>query len=115
VGYIQGDDSLIGPVGASTKSKFTNISASLAPAVQGTAAYTLTAFTRSGREIASNSVIVTQDTGEPGTEPFGYFTVALGPLPTRAGSFRISNRFIRSSYSHITLIDFGVASLSWSG
>jgi hypothetical protein len=115
VGYVQGDDALLGPVAGSIRSKFTRLSASFAPTVQGTAEYTLTAFARAGREIASNSVTVTQDTGDPASGPFGYVVIDLGPLASKASSFRLHNRFIRSSFSHISQIDFGVAAFTWTG
>lgn len=114
VGYIQGDEALIGPVAGATKRTFTNISASFAPAGQGTAIYTLTAF-KGKRPIASSSVSVTQDTGDPGTGPFGYEAISLEGLPRKADSFRLSNTFVRSSYSHITMIEFGTASITLSG
>jgi hypothetical protein len=114
VGYIQGDDALIGPVAGSTSRKFSSISARFAPALQGTAAYTLTVYKGSGRTIASNSMIVTQDTGEPQSGQWGYVTIALDGLPNEAKSFRLSNTFVRSSYSHITQIEFGVASITYS-
>ena len=114
VGYVQGDEALIGPVAGATKRTFTNISASFAPAGQGTAIYTLTAF-KGKRPIDSKSVSVTQDTGDPGTGPFRYEAISLESLPRKADSFRLSNTFVRSSYSHITLIEFGTASITLSG
>jgi hypothetical protein len=114
VGYIQGDESLVAPVEGTADDKFTSISASVAPATQGTADYTLTALDNSGRTISSKTVRVTQDTGDPETGPWGYVTIELGPLSKKASSFHISNSFIRSSHSHITQIEFGVASIALS-
>ena len=114
VGYIQGDEALLAPVAASAADKFTSISALLAPAAQGTAVYTLTAIASSGVPLASNSLTVTQDEGDPLTSPFGYVTIELSNVPKKARSFTISNRFVRSSYPHITQIEFGVAEISFS-
>jgi hypothetical protein len=41
--------------------------------------------------------------------------ISLEGLPRKADSFRLSNTFVRSSYSHITLIEFGTASITLSG
>jgi hypothetical protein len=112
VGYVQGDQALIGPVGASVKRGFVSATARFAPSNQGTADYTLAALGSSGRVIASNTVRVTQDTGDPESGPFGYETIALGPLTKRASSFRLSNTFVRSSYPQFTLIDFGVSQIT---
>jgi hypothetical protein len=114
VGYIQGDQALVGPTSGTAKKKFSSISASVAPAIQGTAIYTLAAFESNGGEIASRSVTITQDTGDPETGPWGYVTIDLGPLAKRASSFRISNEFVRSSHSHITQIEFGVSAITLS-
>ena len=114
VGYIQGDQALVGSVAGKTKTKFTNISASFAPAGQGTATYTLTAY-KGGHPIGSNSLTVTQDTGDPQTDPFGYASISLSNLPKQADTFRLSNRFVRSSFPHITVIEFGTSSITVSG
>lgn len=114
VGYIQGDEALIAPVAGTAASKFTSVSVDFAPAFQGTADYTIEAFSSAGRVIGSSTVRATQDTGESETGPWGYVTLQLGPLPKKAGSFRISNSFVRSSFPNITVIDFGVASITLS-
>ena len=114
IGYVQGDDALVGPVAGSAKKKFTSISANFAPAGQGTAVYTLTAY-KGKVAVGSNSVTVTQDSGDPESGPFGYATISLSALPKNADAFRLSNSFVRSSFPHITLIEFGTASISISG
>jgi hypothetical protein len=114
VGYIQGDEALIGPVAGAAASKFTSVSADVAPAFQGTADYTIEALSTSDRVIGSSTVRVTQDTGDAETGPWGYVTLELGPLPKKASSFRISSNFVRSSFPNITVIDFGVASITLS-
>ena len=114
VGYIQGDQALVGPASGTAEKKFTSISASVAPATQGTATYTLTAYKANGKPIASSSATITQDTGDPQTGPWGYTTISLGGLPKKAKSFRLSNSFARSSHSHITQIEFGVSSITLS-
>jgi hypothetical protein len=114
VGYVQGDEALIGPVAGTAASKFTSVSVDIAPAFQGTADYTIEAFSTSDRVIGSRTVRVTQDTEDPETGPFEYVTLKLGSLPKKASSFRISNSFVRSSFPNITVIDFGVASITLS-
>ena len=114
VGYIQGDETLVGPVAGTTASKFTSVSVDIAPAFQGTADYTIEAFSSADRVIGSGTVRVTQDTDDPETGPFGYTTLELNSLPKKASSFRISNSFVRSSFPNITVIDFGVASIKLS-
>jgi hypothetical protein len=113
VGYVQGDEALIGPAGASVKKGLTRVSARVAPSIQGTATYTLAAY-KSSQMIGSRSVTVTQDEGDPATSGFGYFTIELGPLYKKATSFRLSNSFVRSSFSHVTEIQFGLASITLS-
>jgi hypothetical protein len=113
VGYIQGDEALIDGVAGSAKKKFTSISANFAPAAQGTAIYTLTAY-KGKTPVGSNAMTVTQDSGDPETGPFGYETIALEGLPKKADSFRLDNSFVRSSFSHVTLIEFGTASITYS-
>jgi hypothetical protein len=114
VGYVQGDDALIGPVAGRATSKFTSVSAKVAPALQGTADYTIEALSTADRVIGSTTVRVTQDTEDPDTGPWGYVTLELGPLPKKASSLRISNSFVRSSFPHITVIEFGVSSITLS-
>ena len=114
VGFIQGDDALVGPVAGRFTPPVSSLSARLAPAVQGTAEYTLRAFDASGDVVASASVTVTQDTGDPASGPFGYFTIDLGTLPRGAKWFELNNRFVRSSFPHITSIQFGVSDLTYA-
>jgi hypothetical protein len=111
VGYIQGDQALVGDLAGETKKKFSSISASFAPAGQGTARYTLTAY--KGKKLAgSSSITVTQDAGDPASGPFGYETITLGNLAKNADSFRLDNRFVRSSFPDITVIEFGTSSIT---
>jgi hypothetical protein len=110
IGYIQGDQALVGPIAGDVSKKFTTISASVAPTVQGTALYTLSAY-KNSRPIGSSSVPVTQDTGDPASVPFGYTTITLD-LQKKADSFRLSNTFVRSSFPHIALIEFGTSSIT---
>jgi hypothetical protein len=113
VGYIQGDDALVGSIAGDFKPKGSSLSARVAPAAQGTATYTLTALAASDKPIASTSVTVTQDEGDPANSGWGYFDIDLGQLPKRARAFTLTNTFVRSSYPHITTIPFGVSSLSF--
>jgi hypothetical protein len=113
VGFVQGDNALIGPVAGKVRGGFNSLSARVAPGEQGTATYTLTAF-KQGNQIAATSMTVTQDMGDPTTGPFGYFTINIGPLPKKADSFSLSNVFVRSSFLDITVIEFGVSSITFS-
>jgi hypothetical protein len=113
VGFVQGDNALVGPVAGTVKGGFSSLSARVAPAMQGTATYTLTAF-KQGNQIAATSITVTQDEGDPTTGSFGYFTINIGPLPKKADSFSLSNLFVRSSFPGVTLIEFGVSSITFS-
>jgi hypothetical protein len=45
---------------------------------------------------------------------FGNFTLELDILSDEAKSFSVTNRFIRSSFSEITSIPFGISSLEYS-
>jgi hypothetical protein len=117
VGFIQGDDALSSePIGGqSGPIKGTLIppivGLSLRPAAQGTTEYTLTTFDPSGRSIASNSVVVTQDTGDPQTGSAGYFTINIASMSRKAKSFILANRFIRSSFDN-TGIGFGISAIT---
>jgi hypothetical protein len=111
VGYIQGDQALVGDLAAKTKKKFSSISASFAPAGQGTARYTLTAY-KDKKVAGSSSVTVTQDAGDPASSPFGYETITLSNLAKNADAFRLDNTFVRSSFPDITVIEFGTASIT---
>ena len=113
VGFVQGDNALIGPVAGTVKGGFSSLSARVAPAMQGTATYTLRAF-KQGNQIAATSITVTQDEGDSTTGSFGYFTINIGPLPKKADSFSLSNVFVRSSFPGVTLIEFGVSSITFS-
>jgi hypothetical protein len=113
VGYVQGDEAVVGPLAGTFKPKITSLAARFAPAGQGTATYTLSALNPSGRVIGATSVTVTQDTGDPESGPFGYVTIDLGTLSKKAAAFTLTNEFVRSSYPHITLIEFGVSSISF--
>jgi hypothetical protein len=86
----------------------------VAPALQGTANYTLSVFGPTSNLISSTTIQVTEDTGDPNnTFPsvFGYFTISLGTLPQPAFSFSLTNEFVRSSFSN-TSIQFGVSSMT---
>jgi hypothetical protein len=111
VGYIQGDQALVGDLSGTTKKKFSSIAATFAPAGQGTATYTLAAY-KGKALLGSSSVTITQDVGEPASDPFCYETITLGNLDKKADSFRLDNRFVRSSFPDITVIEFGTASIT---
>ena len=113
VGFFQGDNALAGPAAGKVKGGFTSLSAQVAPAMQGTATYTLTAY-KHGKEITATTITVTQDEGDPTTGPPGYFTVSIGPLPKKADTFSLSNEFVRSSFPEHYRIEYGVSSVTFS-
>lgn len=115
---IQGDDALLGetrfgPVKATFTRPISSLSLRVAPALQGTATYVLSAFAGSGKLLATTSVTVTQDFGDPANTGFGYFMVSLTNLPKPAKSFTLDNVFVRSSFSN-TDIPYGVSSISYT-
>jgi hypothetical protein len=114
VGFIQGDEALVGPVAGAFMPPAAGLSVRVAPGLQGTAEYTLTAYDGASRVIALRSVVVTEDTGDPATIFFGYFTLELDVLSDGARYFSLTNRFIRSSFPEITFIPFGISSLTYA-
>jgi len=114
VGFVQGDQSLIGPVAGTFHPAVCSISVRVAPAFQGTAAYTLKAYSASGKVVGSTTMTVTQDMGEVDSGPFGYFVIELSGLSQKAQTFTLENQFIRSSFPQITQISFGVSSITYS-
>ncbi|GJQ60903.1 MAG: hypothetical protein D8M57_15385 [Candidatus Scalindua sp. AMX11] len=112
VGFIQGDETLNGPIGANLTTPVSRLFAEVAPAIQGTAMYTLTVFDDSANIIDSTSLTVTQDTGDSNSGPFGSFTIDLGTIPTAATSFTIENTFIRSSFTNSS-IPYGVSTITF--
>ncbi len=114
VGFVQGDQALIGPVAGTFHPSVCSLSVRVAPAFQGTAAYTLMAYSSSGEVVGSTSVIVTQDSGDPESGLFGYFSIELTNLSQRAQTFTLENQFIRSSFPQNTQISFGVSSITYT-
>jgi hypothetical protein len=88
VGFIQGDEALLGTVQEGIAGTFTppvsSLSARVAPAVQGTFEFTLTALDASSTVVASESVTVI----ESGSG--GYVTIDLGILPAKAKYFTLT-------------------------
>ena len=80
---FQGDEALGGAltVAGVFTAPIIRLSLEAAPAFQGTAEYTLTAFDRAGQVVDSRAVVVTEDEGDPAHQGFGYFTVDPGTLP----------------------------------
>jgi peptidoglycan/xylan/chitin deacetylase (PgdA/CDA1 family) len=113
VGFVQGHNALIGPVAGQVSEGFKSLSAQVVPGYQGTATYTLAAF-QQGKQIAATSITVTQDVGDPTTGPAGYVTITIGRLPTSADSFSLGDVLVRSSFSSVTTMDFGVSSITFS-
>jgi|GEM_PF-3603450 len=114
VGFVQGDEALIGPIAGIFRPAVCSLSVRVAPALQGTAAYTLTAFAPSGEIVSQTTLTITQDSGDPENGPFGYFSLELENLTPRANHFTLENRFIRSSFPHNTQIPFAISSLTYT-
>ena len=114
VQFIQGDAALVGPVTATFARPISELSVRVAPALQGTALYVLTAFAGSGALLATTSVTVTQDEGDPANSGVGYFTMMLTNLPGPAWSFALDNVFVRSSFPQNAAIPFGVSSITYT-
>jgi hypothetical protein len=116
---VQGDDALwgetrFGPIKATFTRPISNLSLRVAPTLQGTATYVLSAFAASGKLLATTSVTVTQDFGDPANTGFGYFRVSLTNLPKPAKSFTLDQVFVRSSFPQTTDIPYGVSSISYT-
>lgn len=116
---VQGDDALwgetrFGPIKATFTRPVSSLSLRVAPSLQGTATYVLSAFAASGKLLATTSVTVTQDFGDPANTGFGYFTVSLTNLPKPAKSFTLNQVFVRSSFPLNTDITYGVSSISYT-
>jgi hypothetical protein len=116
VGFIQGSPALGGGVVSATFTHpVSDLSLLVAPALQGTATYTLKAFDASRSLLASTSVTVTQDQGDPATIAYGYFPIALATLPAPATSFTLDNVLVRSSFPNtVGAIPYGVSTISFT-
>ena len=114
VGFVQGDQALIGPVAGTFHPSVCSISLRVAPAFQGTAAYTLRAYSGSGNVVGSTTVVVTQDIGDPENGTPGYFVIELTELSQKAQTFTLENQFIRSSFPQNTQISFGISSITYT-
>lgn len=122
IGFVQGDAALTlgdnplkdAPLTARLTRPISSLSVRVAPSLQGTATYVLSAFAASGRLLATTSVTVTQDFGDPANTGFGYFTVSLTNLPRPAKSFRLINVFVRSTFPLNDHIPYGVSSISYT-
>ena len=118
VGFVAGDAALIGdprrgPLTADFKKPISELSLSVAPTFLGTARYTLNLYSPSGALVATASVTVTQDPGDPADTGFGYFTISVSDLPKAVKSFALDNVFLRSSATNVTVIPYGVNSITF--
>lgn len=118
LGFVQGDDAvLVGSLGALAGDfarRATSVSAFVAPAFQGTADYTLAALDASSHLIASTTIRITQDIGDPLDTGPGYVPIRLGTLSQPVQAFSLSSEFVGSSFPQVRFIDFGVSSLQFS-
>lgn len=111
VGWVQGDEALVGPVEFTVPTWTDAAILTFAPSNQGSAWYTLEALGSRGEVLASTRALVTQDEGDPSTGPFGYTTIALSDVPAGTRSLALSNEFLSSSYEQYTEIGFAVAEI----
>lgn len=119
VGFVQGDAALageprFGPVRSTFTRPISDLSLLVAPGLQGTATYVLSAFAASGKLLATTSVTVTEDFGDPANSGFGYHEIRLTNLPSPAKSFSLHNVFVRSSFPQNVEIPYGVSSISYT-
>ena len=112
LGFVQGDDALMAPIAGRFTRPVVALSALVAPAVQGTADYTLSAFDARLRFLGSATVRITQDQGDAEDTGFAYVPILLDGLAEPAHAFSLSNQFVRSSFGFVDRIDFGVSSLN---
>lgn len=114
VGWIQGDDALVGgPISATFTRSVSSLSVRAAPGAQGTAEYTLTAFDRGGEVIAMKSVVVAQYIADPQVTPLGYFVVELGPLSKPARRFTFEQKDLDLP-AGMAGIGYGLAEISFT-
>jgi hypothetical protein len=118
--FVQGDAALrvedvrFGPIEATLTRPISDLTLRVAPALQGTATYFLSGFGASGKLLATTSVTVTQDFGDPANTGFGYFTISLANLAKPAKSFKLDVMFVRSSFPLNTFMPYGVSSISYT-
>jgi hypothetical protein len=98
VGFVQGDEAIIGDIAGTFTPPISSLSARVAPGFQGTFEFTLTALDASSTVIASESITVTE------TGAGGYVTIDLGVLPAKAKYFTLTG--IPDSY--------GVSSITYA-
>jgi hypothetical protein len=84
VGFVQGDEAIIGDIAGTFTPPVSSLSARVAPGFQGTFEFTLTALDASSTVVASESITVT-DLGAG-----GYVTIDLGVLPAKAKYFTLT-------------------------
>lgn len=104
IGYVQGDDALIfdqsnGITGLFAPAAVTSISVDIAPWLQGTWAYRLAALDVLSNIIDSETILVTQDSGDPENSGSGYFSIELAGLPGAVG-FLVDSTYIRDSHGN---------------
>jgi hypothetical protein len=117
VGFVQGDNALIGstnaPAGDVTgtfTSPVSSVAVAFAPGAQGTAEYTLTAYAQ-GTPLASSSVTVMQDERLQDPVPWGYSELSLIDLSKPAESFSLTARYIDGFFGRI---EYGVSYITFA-
>jgi hypothetical protein len=114
VGFVQGDDALIGgtdfPIAGSFLTPVTSLAVSVAMGFQTVSDFTLTVYDASSAPIGATTFRLNQDTGDAGFMGFGYFTIDLLNIPQPAYSFQLTDQFVSSSFG-FTSSEWGVSTL----
>ena len=110
VGFVQGDDALVGPpIAGSFLTPVTSLAVNVALGFQAVDDFSLTVYDASSAPISTTTFILDQDTGNPNFMGWGYFTISLPNIPQPAYSFTLSDQFVSGPINGST--EFGDSSL----
>lgn len=111
---VVGEDVVDAPLKATFTRPISDLSLRAGLGFQGTVTLILSAFDASDHLLATTSVTVTQDEGDPANMGFDDVTVSLANLSKPAKSFSLVNVFVRSSFPQFTHIPVDVSSISYT-